>query len=170
MSDTNNLWAVVVGGLIGIAGGTAGPLCLQYFNRKAERISLGGALVSEISGLVHIAERRKYIEGLGQLIAFAERNPGPPHIPATFYFSVRRNPFMVYDANLARIGLLHDPLPRKIVRFYTMASAVLEDIADMKEATIPRTRDDSIKSLKSLHQLFGETMELGKEIISASNL
>jgi hypothetical protein len=161
---------VIVGGLIGIVGGLATSAYLELARRRAERRSLTGAIVGEISALIEISERRHYIEGLRALIAEA-RAGNDPNAIYWYQFSVRRNPFAVYDANLARLGILRDPLPRLIARFYTQASAILEDIADMREGkSLARNRDQSIRSLEELLQLFEDTRALGRQIIEGAGL
>jgi hypothetical protein len=166
-----NLTPVIVGGLIGIAGSVIGiigsfatSVYLESIRREAERKSLTGAIVGEISALLEISERRRYVEALSSLIAMAKA--GHPDISYSFVFSVRRNPFIVYDANLSRIGILRVPLPRKIARFYAQASSILEDIADMREDKFRRDHDESIRVLEGLLKLFEDTHSLGREIIA----
>jgi hypothetical protein len=171
MSNEITIWTTliptIIGGAIAIGGSIAAPICVEYVKRKAERSSLTGALVGEISAIVEISERRGYIEHLRQIIAKAkaETNPDMGH---RFFFSSRRNSFSVYDANLNRLGILRDPLPQLIVRFYTQTASILEDIADMREGKPLRNRDDSIKTLESLLKLFEDTHSLGLQIIEIS--
>jgi hypothetical protein len=157
------LTPTIVGGAIAILGSMAAPICIELVKRRHERLNLTKAIVSEISALVEIAERRHYIEGLRAAIAKAKAQPDP-NIGHIFYFSSRRNSFAVYDANLSRLGILCDPLPQLIARFYTQTTAILEDIADMREGHY-RNRDDSVRSLEALLVLFEDTRSLGYEII-----
>ena len=167
-----NLTPIIVGGLIGIVGSIVGIVgsfatsaYLELAKQKAERKNLTGAIVGEISALIEISERRGYIEHLRRVIAEAKAQPNPD-IGYRFYFSSRRNSFSVYDANLGRLGVMPDPLPRLIVQFYTQTASILEDIADMRESTAVRNRDQSIQMLEALLKLFEDTRSLGKEIIS----
>ena len=117
--------------------------------------------------LFPIEEQLYYIEGMRAVINAAKAG-SDSNVPYWYHFSVRRNPFAVYDANLARLGILHDPLPRLITQFYAQASSILEDIADMRERTTqPRDREESIRRLEQLLGLFEDTHALGKEIIKA---
>lgn len=160
---------MIVGGLIGIVGALATSVCLEHVRRRADRTSLTGAIVGEISALMEISERRGYIDGLRALIAKA-RIGSEPKVIYWYQFSVRRNPFAVYDANLARFGILSDPLPRLIARFYTQASSILEDIGDMRERKFEaRNRDESIHRLEELLKLFEDTQALGRQIIEAAS-
>jgi hypothetical protein len=71
----------------------------------------------------------------------------------------------VYEANLTRIGILPDPLPKQIVGFYAGVSSILEDIDDMREGKNQRTPEDRIRVLKELLQLFEATLALGQKIL-----
>ena len=140
-------------------------MCVERIRRRAEARSVAGALVGEITALIQIAERRRYIDGLRALIAEA-RAGNDPNAIYWYQFSVRRNPFAVYDANLTRLGMLRDPLPRLLTQFYTQASSILEDIADMREGKLlARNRDESVQRLEHLLKLFEDTLVLGREIV-----
>jgi hypothetical protein len=160
------LWPTIVGGAIGIAGSILAPTYLEYSRRKAERLSLAGAFVGEISALIEICKRRQYIENIRALINEAKTKQAEPNKNVWFHFSVRRNPFPVYDANVTRLGILSDPLPGQIARFYTQSSSILEDIADMREGKFQRNRDESIRCLEALLKLFEDTQALGTKIVS----
>lgn len=161
-----SLWPVIVGGVIGITGSLATSVVLDRVKRKAERKSLTGAVLGEIAALGQIVERRRYIEGLRALIDAAKAGKAPG-VPLGFQFSVRRNPFAVYDAHLGRLGMLREPLPRLITQFYAQASSILEDIADMREGkNTPRTPGESVQRLEQLLMLFEETRSLGEEILA----
>ncbi len=120
---------------------------------------LTGAIVGEIQALIDISKHRKYLECLRQELNRAQTHPD---LCGFFYFSVRRNPMRVYEANLARIGILPPPLPNQIVSFYAGLSSILEDIEDMKEEKLQRTPDDRTRVLKNLEQLFKATLDLGQ--------
>jgi hypothetical protein len=167
-----SLWTsmapVVVGGAIGIMGTLASSTLLDKTRRKAERKSLTGAFVGEISALIEVSDRRGYLQHLHKLIAAAKADPNPNSV-RSFHFSNRRNPFAVYDANLTRLGILRDPLPQLITRFYTQASSALEDVADMREGKfLPRNRDASIQRLQNLLELLEDTRASGCQVIAAA--
>ena len=160
-----SLLPVIVGGIIGIAGGVIGPTLLEFFKRKIERENLTGAFIAEIDALLKIVERRRYVEELESLILQAksgiDRNAS-----FSYQFSVRRNPFPVYDANLSKIGILKAPLPQKITQLYAQATSILEDIEDMRDGkNIPRDTMESIERLETLLSLFKDTIDLGQEIV-----
>lgn len=156
-----------MGGLIGIVGSLATSVWLEQVRRRAERRSIKGAIAGEIAALIRIVERRRYIEGLRALIAEAKAGQEPDVV--WYHFSVRRNPFAVYDANLTRVGMLRHPLPGLITQFYAQASSVLEDIADMREGKLDvQNGQESVQRLEELLELFEETRALGQRIVEAT--
>jgi hypothetical protein len=173
MSNETTMWMTltptIIGGAIAIVGSMAAPICVEYVKRRQERSSLAAAIVSEVSALVKISERRHYIEDLRAAVATAKAQ-SDPNISRRFYFSSRRNSFAVYEANIGRLGILRDPLPQLIVRFYTQAASILEDIADMREDQSQRNRDDSIRNLEALLKLFEDTHLLGHQIIESASI
>jgi hypothetical protein len=170
MRDETEIWipllSTIVGGAIAFAGSIIAPTYLEKSRRKDEQKNLTGAFIGEISALLEICKRRQYIEHIRAVIAEAKSKQVEPNKNVWFHFSVRRNPFPVYDANVTRLGLLTDPLPRQIARFYTQSSSILEDIADMREGKFQRSRDESIRCLEALLNLFEDTLALGAKIVA----
>ena len=165
VSGMDNFWSVILGAFVAICSGVATPFFLEKSKRRAERLSLTGAIVGEVQALIEISRHRKYIEGIRQELTKAQTNPDKYGI---FHFSVRRNPMRVYESNLTRIGLLPDPLPKQIVSFYAGISSILEDIEDMREGKIQRTPEDRIRVLNELLQLMEATLALGEGIIASA--
>ena len=165
VSEMDNFWSVILGAFVAICSGVATPFFLEKSKRKAERLSLTGAIVGEVQALIEISRHRKYIEGIRQELTKAQANPDKYGI---FHFSVRRSPMRVYESNLTRIGLLPDPLPKQIVSFYAGISSILEDIEDMREGKIQRTPEDRIRVLNELLQLMEATLALGEGIIASA--
>jgi hypothetical protein len=164
----SSLAPVIVGGAIGIVGGLVTQVWLERATRRADQRSLTEAIVGEVSAVVEICERRGYIAQLDALIKKAEAGSDPNAVPA-FYFSARRNYFAVYDANLARLGILRKPRPGLVVRFYTQASSVLEDIADMREGKLPAlNQGEGIRRLEEVRNLLRDTLALGRQAVEAA--
>lgn len=167
--DTETIKAltpVVVGGLIGIAGGVVTPLVIEMYKQRKERINLTAAIVAEVSALVAVTSKREFIEMLSDEVESLRKSTDPNKV-SWFYFSARRNPFSVYDANLDRIGIIKASLNSKIVRFYAQAASIMEDVADMRELKekIDTNREASLYRLEQLLTMFNETAALGKEIV-----
>ena len=156
--------AAAVGGFFGVAGGVLGPLVREWYINKRERESLAAAFVQEIAGVLEIVDRRGYIKGLRKTLAAQKADAVNIH---WYTFTIVRDPFAVYSANIARLGILPVPFLRKVVRFYTMGTSILADIADMNAMESRQSypaRDERVERLEELIALFEEVEGLGREI------
>lgn len=155
------LWTpllALLGVLIGIVGSLVTQVYLDGQRRKADERSLSQAIVGEISALVEIVRRRHYIEDLTALIEKLKAE-GDSASLGWFRFSARGNYFAVYQANLARLGMLRDPKPGLVVQYYTQVSSVLEDIKDMDGG-----KTTPLSGLEELLSLFKHTDDLGRRL------
>ena len=148
----DNLCGVIVGGLIGIAGGAL-PVYLQ--NRR-ERIGLAYSLAGEISAIVESLEKHRYEQSLEELIEKAKTTK------ETWVYSVRleQNYFVVYEANAAKIGLLPQSAAQDVARFYTFAKGLFEDATDNNFA--PKRPEDAARRLQEMLYFLRLLIQTGK--------
>ena len=151
------LLAVIVGAVVSFVS----SLSIQAWLHHRERKSLQGALVGEISAILEIISRRKFIPNLQQVIARIEQG----EVSTPFVATVTQEYFSVYKSNVSRLGLLRHPLPQKIATFYTQCFAILEDL---KISPTPITSQERLMMLKELLGLFHSTTSLGEEIVKIS--
>ena len=167
MSEATSLAPAIVNGEFAIAGGLiviGGTLIVDALRRCADRISLSQAIVGEISALVEIVRRRHYIEDLTALIEKLKAENNRASV-GWFRFSARGNYFAVYQANLARLGMLRNPQPGLVVQYYTQTASILEDIRDMDEGKpAALSWDEAIRRLEELRDLFKDTDDLGRRL------
>jgi len=162
VKDYLPLIGVLVGGIIAIIGGFISNLWFEWRRDRRLRKSLALAFQGEITALLEIATKRRYIDGLKDMLQYIE-NSGEPTI---YHFRARREYFSVYKANVGKIGMLRPPLPNLVDRFYTQANAILEDI-EQYEKTDPSTVDPKalVESYRELLALFEDTLSVGKQVI-----
>lgn len=150
---------VVLGWFLGVLSGHVG----EWLARRRERQNLGRAIGAEITSLLAVVHRRRYVEHLEATITrMRETNEAN-----VFAFPVHFNPFQVYESNLARIGTLASPLAELIVRFYAQAAAVLSDVKlgeQWYQNPVPVAVEELIARHVELHALFVDTISLGREI------
>jgi hypothetical protein len=125
------LGAVLLGGILAILGGVwTSNIRLRQEHRRDSR-TLALAFKGEIRAFVELVEERSYISRFGEIIEQIEATRQPFFMP----FRVRYKYDRVYDANLARIGILKAPLPEKIPLFYTRLASLLEDLVSIGDGT-----------------------------------
>ena len=156
------LVAVIVGGVLAIAGGIIGNYIFFKSQKDFERDSLKGSFAGEISALISIVKKRKYIENLDQLIKTMQKK----QVKLPFYFQVTYNYFNVYEKNVDKIGLLMSPLPELIAKFYTQCFSILEDIKLIEKINIDEIDlEQLIGHYNELLSLFTDTLETGESVI-----
>lgn len=153
---------VMVGGILAIAGGIIGNYMFLISQKNFERDSLKGAFAGEISALISIVKKRKYIENLDQLIKTMKKH----QVKLPFYFQVTYNYFNVYEKNVDKIGLLKSPLPELISKVYTQCFSILEDIKQYEKFNIEEIEfEQLIGHYNELLSLFKDNLETGESII-----
>lgn len=119
--------------LAGVAvGGGAKVIDAHIASRRVARATLS-ALVAEVEAVQRLATHRGFKSDLHRLADFARSRieSGRPddHVPF-FNITMANDYFAIYKANIDRLGLLNPYQADRIVRFYTMASAVMENYRD----------------------------------------
>ncbi len=151
----HNAWLAPLLGVAGLIVGaliTGGlSLYIEYYRHVKQKLATAYAFNEEISALLDIIEKRKYIEALGNKIKELEiavekleniseiyGNPEKfksmiKNLGATpfyrFYFAVNEDIFYVKNSLKKDIGLLNDAsVP--VIRFYGMTNAFLLDVIE----------------------------------------
>ncbi|HET6846480.1 MAG TPA: hypothetical protein VFH29_06565 [Anaerolineales bacterium] len=123
--------AVIVGGLIAIAGGFLSSRMLERQRLRQEERNLALAFKGEISAILELIKERNYVGRFAQVVEQIETSGQAFFMP----FRVRQKYERVYEANVARIGLLRRPLPEEIPVFYTRFASILEDLTSLGDGT-----------------------------------
>lgn len=153
--------AVLVGGLIAIAGGFLTTVLLENRRQRREARNLALAFRGEIGGLMEHIEERGYLRRFEEVIAEIEASGEPFYVPMRIRFQYDR----VYDANVERIGMLAGELPALIPLFYTRFSSVLEDLVNMGEGVYEALDLPTLlRVYRDLHRILQATVALGERI------
>ena len=163
----SDLVGVALGGAIGLLGSMIGSVLPELVRRRQQRLALEAGLVAEIESLLRLVKRRRYREGIEQVIATAEdeRDPLMRH---WYEITVEHDPLQFYHANITQLGLLRSrPSVGAVFEFYTGAEAILEDL---KLLRVQPTREPAqiLNQLQELLALFERVVAIGEEITSLS--
>src|SRR5664279_1382159 len=131
MKDYIALVGVLIGGFLSIIGGIVSNYFLEYRKQSTESRRLAYAFHGEIQALLQIAEKRKYIQGISQIVEAMERFGQRQFV----HIHVRREYLGVFKSNTSNIGLLKNPLPESITRFYVQSNSVLEDLESYRDGS-----------------------------------
>jgi hypothetical protein len=157
------LIGVVIGGALAVSGGFLSTWCLERRRHSLESRTLAYAFRGELLALISIVETRDYAGNIRGVIAEMERS----NQPILFRVSVRRENSNVFKGNVNKIGVLKNPLPELVARFYVQANAILEDFEDYRDGSRSHANAAALLfGYKELLALMENTTSLSREIVS----
>ncbi|WP_417437016.1 hypothetical protein [Idiomarina abyssalis] len=162
-ADEKNEWLPVIAAIGGaFVGGVSTFLpsfLLERRKAKLEKRSVEVAIVSEISALLEVIERRMYVHDLEKEIDYLKKNPDKK---VQFAVKVPAHYSQVYQQHISKIGLLHPELSAKIIRFHQLIDSVVQDIAT--DGVVANAGGD-LKTLGELLEIFESAVTVGNEIV-----
>jgi hypothetical protein len=161
--DYAPLLQTLIGGLLALLGGFSATWFTQWLHKRVERKNIASAFYGEISSLLRIIKVRGYVQGLEDDLRYMQSNLGD--ISFT-HFKATKNYFRVYEYNIGKIGLLNEPLPEKIISFYTFIFAALEDIEEMNQADFSPSNAELTETIEEILHIAKEVISVGNEILS----
>ena len=157
------LWSVVIGGAIGIAGSVGSLGFNNWLTDRSRRRSIAKAFQGEIGAILDIVRRRQYLRDLDWLIS----ESGNQNMPIKFSVLIAQSYFRVYETNTKHLGLLRGDLPRQIARFYTYAKSLIEDVG-ITDSTQP-AHVSSLERLTETRDILRELLEIGERLATQLN-
>ena len=153
---------VALGGCIGVAGSIVSNWFLESYRRKRLKESSALAFRGEVSSLLILINRRDYINHLRSVKEYIVEN----RELVNFNFYAEREYFFVYKNYINKIGLFSNPLPYKITKFYTLASALLEDVERLNDQGLPTNNvDHAIRYYGEMISFMEEIVTTGQDVV-----
>jgi hypothetical protein len=110
-----------IGALIGAGGAITGGAFGSWFTWQKERQSVAAALAGEVPGVINVINLRDACEGLLQGRTFP----------------IDEHPFLVFEANVGKIGLLPVKLAGTVAEFYSIARGIVQDFRTIHKGDFP---------------------------------
>jgi len=159
--DLLPLLGTLIGGILTFSGAYLSTALLGKRQREIESRNLAVCFSGEISAIVTIIQKRRYLEHIEGRLLMAKEGKRPPAIR----IAVRNPYFNVFRENVGKIGMLPDPLPSSIVRFYLQSYAILEDFENFREGAPDQEDLPTVTRLYAeMFGLLDDTMRLGETI------
>ncbi len=152
---------VLIGGILTLGGGYVATALHEHRRQTREAKSLALAFRGEIVAIRTIVARRKYLEGISNVIEHIRRN----NEPRPYTIHVRREYFNVFSKNVDKLGTLTPPLPELIATFYTQANSMLEDIESIRSNELGSDVANQLFAYEELYALARDTLRLADEIV-----
>src|SRR5438309_630991 len=123
MCELQNLTGVIVGGVLGIAGGIGTGVAVKVFEHRQQRINLMSALAGELRAILTVVEERQLLQTLQTVIDQIRIQQTSLFFPV--WVGEMHN--LVFRQNADKLGSLRAPLPERIVAVhYRIGSVILE--------------------------------------------
>ncbi|MGD0660327.1 MAG: hypothetical protein ABSD38_19885 [Syntrophorhabdales bacterium] len=152
------VYAAIGGALVGAVAAIVPNMLIERFRERRATKALTDAIVCEVSALLTIIKHRRYVETMEQIVETLSSTPGSTR---QFEVTISYDYFKIYHANLERIDLIDHSIRVKVVTFYQLLEAVIQDVKPGGPlASQPRTVDPFAEAL-SIVKL---AIELGHEI------
>lgn len=156
--------AVLAGGVVAIASGFLTTFLVENRRQAREAHNLALAFRGEIGALLAQMRDRGYQVRFREIAAQIENTSQPFYMPMRIRFRYDR----VYEANVARLGMLARPLPEQIPLFYTQLNSVLEDLVNLGDGAYADLELAAlVRIYRELDRILGSVVALGEEISAA---
>lgn len=156
------LVAVVVGGLLAIAGGILTTLLVERQRVRRDSLHLALAFRGEIGALLEHIRERGYVQRFATIAREIEETGQPFFTPVRVRFQYDR----VYEANVGRLGLLKSPLPERIPLFYNRLVSIFEDLVSLGDGTYASLDIALILRIyRDCERLLAVSLKEGEEIL-----
>lgn len=157
------LFQTLLGGLLTFLGGLLGNFWIQKMQRKSEQESLASAFAGEVNALLAMLEKRQLAQLLTELLADVKKTGKRTYN----YLDNSSDKFEVYENNVGKIGLLPVPLPEKIVLFYALALAMINDMKFLGQLKSEEYNSSTFENyIESLIELIKQTINAGRDVQS----
>jgi hypothetical protein len=150
------LWGVLLGGALTLAGGFGGKIFDEWRQRSALRAAFG----AEIAGLLKIAKMRRHDEAAKRWIV--KWKCGEDYHPKMFGVPDDNEP--VYNKNADKIGILGS-VASDVVLFYTLLKAIRVHLRAIQEGrTKELTIEQRIIFVEQALSLWQQTLPLAENL------
>jgi hypothetical protein len=157
------VFAAIGGAFVGAISSFFPALLLERHRRKVEASTVKAALVAEISSLLKIIKARQYIDDVKNIIEDFKKTPD---MELSYKVQVPEHYSRVYQSHINKLGLLKTNEVTKIIEFYQMIDAVVQDL---KPGGCISEGDVGIDAYHEMLEIFEVALSIGSEIIKENS-
>ena len=152
------VYAAIGGALVGAISAIFPNMIIERLKERRAVKALTGSIVCEVSAILAIIERRRYLEAFEEAIEALRSMPGTVR---TFQVIVPDNYFKIYHANLDRVSQIDRSIRDKVATFYQLIEAVIQDV---KPGGMFSISGQGIDAYNETTSILRQAIELGLEI------
>lgn len=138
--------------MLGVLGGLVAIVLGALFNawlvrrrdralRAEETVALADAFIGEIEAARTMVERRGMVERYEEALEVLKA--GPAQIPR---WTIKGEYFTVYRTNAGRLGLLPDPVPKRIAGWYGLATSFVESMNNLTDEDLTKYTPEELQN------------------------
>jgi hypothetical protein len=152
------VYAAIGGALVGAISAIFPNMIIERLKERRAVKTLPGSIVCEVSAILAIIGRRRYLEAFEETIEALRSMPGTVR---TFQVIVPDNYFKIYHTNLDRVSQIDRSIRDKVVTFYQLIEAVIQDV---KPGGMFSISGQGIDAYNETTSILRQAIELGREI------
>jgi hypothetical protein len=154
------VYAAIGGAFVGSVSTFLPNYLLESSRKENEKKSIQNAIISEINALLKIIQYRKYINGISNIVDNLKNNSNGI---CRYRINVPEHYSRVYQKHVDRIGLLDSITSSKIIEFYQLLDAIVQDVCP---GGIICEQGGNYEQFLQLKNIAEEAMLIGKELVS----
>ncbi|MCX5817044.1 MAG: hypothetical protein NTX75_12530 [Proteobacteria bacterium] len=152
------VYAAIGGALAGAIAAIIPNMIIERLKERRAVNALSDSIVCEVSAILTIIKHRRYLETTEQIVANLFSTPGSTR---QLQVVVPDNYFKIYHANLDRVDLIHRSIRVKVVTFYQLLEAIIQDVKPGGLLSVAAQRAEPFAEALSILK---QAIELGHEI------
>ena len=155
--------AGIIGAFVGATSAFIPNLINEHFRVKREAKSIESALIAEITALLNIADERKYLLGMEQIISHLKTQP--EGTAWQFQVNVPAHYSRIYQTNFHSIGIINNDVATDIITFHQLIDAVVQDV--MPGGMLHN--GGALDVFEQNYQILGRAFTIGRKLRDAHN-
>lgn len=152
------VYAAIGGALVGAISAIFPNMIIECLKERRAVKALTGSIVCEVSAILAIIKHRRYLEAFEDAIETISSMPGTTR---AFQVVFPDNYFKVYHANLDQVSLIDCRIREKVVTFYQLLEAVIQDVKPGGLLSMP---GQGLAPFNETASILRQAIELGHEI------
>jgi hypothetical protein len=163
-------WTAVFTGLVSAIAAISAPLLLLRSQSKKEAANVRASLLAEVGALVEVVEKRGFLDALRQKESILRARHGrvmdafESH-PERYCVRLEAQFNRVYQANVAKLGVLSAEEARQIVRFHQLCDSVRLDVI---EGGVLAVGTDSYRKFQETIELLEMALVIGRALVAGN--
>ena len=152
------MYSALGGAFIGAVSAFFPNYLINKIKDRNEKRSTTLQIYAEVKATIELAEHRKYIEQLERVEEAFVRKEITSH---TYRIQVPEDRFPVFKSSLIRLGLLDVDLQVKVVEFYQLLEAVIQDV---KPGGLLNVKPAPVEAFQEALRIMKRAKQLGSDI------